>query len=362
MNKIIADWTKALSQFEYSNDENCVCSSYSLVVLLALLANGADGKTLKELTKSLGGHKTSELNSIIRDLSESLSENGQFISSNVVCTSSDYRDKILKNYEQLIRENFDAEIFAATNDTSLTNLVNNWVNEKTLGMIPSLVDSLDDDIKAVLMNALAFNGTWLEEYSENEITEKVVFHNSDGSEGEVTMLTHDEETYVEDKRVIGFIKEYDGFNYSFMGILPKAEGPDAMKDALKHIDIQDLYTHSKWGQVITSLPEFEVTTSQDLTSLLKEEGINRAFSDEAEFGNMVSSSDLKIDTVLQKAYIKVDRKGTEAAAVTAALMRCMSALPTEDEPITITLDRPFIYAVVNNSTGIPVFMGVVNKL
>ena len=65
---------------------------------------------------------------------------------------------------------------------------------------------------------------------------------------------------------------------------------------------------------------------------------------------------------IHKAHIELDRKGTKAAAVTAAMLTCGCALVFEDETKYVTLDRPFVYAIMHNETGLPIFTGVVNKL
>jgi serpin B len=103
--------------------------------------------------------------------------------------------------------------------------------------------------------------------------------------------------------------------------------------------------------------------------MLIDMGMDRPFDPMmAEFTEMMEPTDgngyqVWIGAVLHKTHIEVDRKGTRAAAVTAIEMdRCNAIAPIEEEPIRIILDRPFIYGIIDNATGLPVFLGCVNSL
>ena len=90
-------------------------------------------------------------------------------------------------------------------------------------------------------------------------------------------------------------------------------------------------------------------------------GIRQAFSPKADFSNM-SEEPFYVDDILHKTFIRVDKDGTEAAAVTAVMMKA-SAFFMQREKIMkkVYLDRPFVYAIVDTATGIPLFLGVVEK-
>ena len=106
------------------------------------------------------------------------------------------------------------------------------------------------------------------------------------------------------------------------------------------------------------MPEFKYDFGKDLTSLFKTMGIEKLFSPQADFSPM-SSEWLKMEAILHKAHIEVDSKGTKAAAVTIGIVTCGCA-PVMEEYRTVTLDRPFIYAIIHNETGLPVFAGIMN--
>ena len=77
---------------------------------------------------------------------------------------------------------------------------------------------------------------------------------------------------------------------------------------------------------------------------------------------MTDHMKLYIDDVIQKAYMKVDEEGTEAAAVTAIMVKLTSARPPM-EPIVMNVDRPFLFLIRNIDFGDKfVFMAKIGKL
>ena len=193
------------------------------------------------------------------------------------------------------------------------------------------------------------------------------FTSSDGKESQVTMLSDKESFYVELKGGVGFLKNYKGGDFAFVGILP----PEGMSNA----DYLGSFTGQEFAtsvlnkksdkDVYVKLPEFSYDYTSTLNPYLKNLGIQKAFLPEADFSGMVERSQelgVKIDSVLHKTHIELDRNGTKAAAVTAVMMAVNSVMPVEREKLEIYLERPFIYAIVDTKTGVPIFMGDVNKL
>lgn len=93
-------------------------------------------------------------------------------------------------------------------------------------------------------------------------------------------------------------------------------------------------------------------------------GMEEAFQPNANFTNMATTDTelLYINRVLHKTYIELDRSGTKAAAVTAVEMNGETASAEEEAPPSVILDRPFVYAIIDTETGLPVFMGTVNTV
>jgi serpin B len=110
-----------------------------------------------------------------------------------------------------------------------------------------------------------------------------------------------------------------------------------------------------WRQpyVDLALPTWEFRTQLSLTDPLKAMGMSTAFSEAADFSGM-SPRPLLISDVLQEVFVSVDEKGTEAAAATAVIMRATGA-PTDR--VTLTVDRPYLFWIVDRPTGALLFLG-----
>ena len=99
----------------------------------------------------------------------------------------------------------------------------------------------------------------------------------------------------------------------------------------------------------------------ELNPYLKNAGVNRAFSEDAQFGKMMQSSmPVYFDSVIQKTHIEVDRHGTKAAAVTGIIAKAGAAPINKN--LHIYLNRPFVYAIVDIENGMPFFMGVQSSI
>ena len=118
--------------------------------------------------------------------------------------------------------------------------------------------------------------------------------------------------------------------------------------------------------MVTQLPCFTYSYDLTLNDALIEMGMPTAFTEgAADFSPMVTDPDVKlfISNVIHKTYIELDENGTKAAAVTAVEMTCEScAEPEQREIKEVILDRPFVYAIIDTNTGMPIFMGTVNSV
>jgi len=128
-------------------------------------------------------------------------------------------------------------------------------------------------------------------------------------------------------------------------ILPDEGQFRTVEEALGPEMVREIVGNLTHGPVILSLPRFTYESAFSLNDALQKLGMTDAFDpDQADFSGMDGSQDLYIGSVLHKAFVSVDEQGTEAAAATAVIMELTSALP--DEPITFTVDRPFMTSSV----------------
>jgi len=113
-------------------------------------------------------------------------------------------------------------------------------------------------------------------------------------------------------------------------------------------------------RVALSLPRFRRESAFNLIPPLRQLGVAAAFGDHADFGGITDAGPLRIGAVAHKAYIDVDEQGTEAAAATAVVATALAAFGTP--PVTMIVDRPFLFAIIDTATGLPVFLGQVSRL
>ena len=144
-----------------------------------------------------------------------------------------------------------------------------------------------------------------------------------------------------------------------MALLPKDEDPKAVLTAIEDIEFSGLYKSQQFCPVEVTIPEFKYTCDCSLDSFMKKNGMTEMFSENADFSPM-STEWLKFEKVLHKATIEVERKGTKASAATMAVIEIGGFMPLNNPEVI--LDRPFIFAIVHDETGLPVFTGIVNQI
>ena len=349
----------------FSNGENLVFSPLSIFMLLSMAADSVNGAARQEILDVIGSERLSgsygdTISKIQRLFTDGTSSEGKkegkgsLVSANAVCVRNDLKEKVNPEYLRNLKK-YNSELFASEN---MIGDVNAWVKNNTKGMIESIADDSMRKMVMCLLNALAFDAEWKKKYDEDDIYDSD-FTNADGSISEVQMLDSKEQMYVENDRMIGFIKPYKDPEYEFMALLPKRKAKSAMAHAIRFLNISELYSSMSYKKVIVSMPEFCCDSKLNLKEYCKELGINTLFTDDADF-SPASRERLKVDAILHKAHVEVDRKGTKAAAVTMAGVVCAGAAVMEEAKI-VRLDRPFIYAVMHKETKLPVFVGIMNK-
>lgn len=361
----ITDISKAMLNNVYAEaiGENVVCSPFSFIMALAILLNAVEGDGRCEIKELISGSvSVREITEVLGRLQKELSvkdADGKFVSSNGVCIKADLMERILEEFKDVVIRNFEAELFVA--DSDMVVRINEWVNRKTDGMIPRLIDQANPNLKVALINAVSFMAEWEEPYELDDIYEDMEFTNCDRSVSKVTMLNSCEGEYIENDSYKGVVKNYRGGRYAFMALLPKRKGQTYFAKALADVDFVELYENRRGVDVYTQIPEFEISQNMELTAFCNSLGVKTVFTEQADFSGMTDGAQLMVDSVIQKAYIKVDRAGTKAAAATVEMCVMGCAMPFE-EAKEVYFNRPFVYAIVNTETGLPVFTGVVNRL
>lgn len=342
---------------QMASDENVMISPLSVMTALAMVSVGAENKTAVQMEQMFG----MELETLHPMLSTWLNALPNGAKTKVNLANSIW----LRQGDSAIREAFltenaktyHASIYRAAFDASTVSDINHWVKHETNDMIPKILDGLSADIRLILINAIAFDGKWVDAFHSNE-TFDAPFTQSDGTIRQVSMMHGEAPVYLESDDAVGFRKPYcDG--YSFVAVLPNAEQSIAEFIAgWTGERLTEWMDQAQYTTVHIGLPKFKSEYGIRLNHALQAMGMTDAFTDQADFSGICDDS-ICIDDVLHKTYIDVDENGTKAAAVTAVTMKTCALEPTESK--TVILDRPFVYMIVEDTTNIPLFIGTVTS-
>ena len=363
-----------LLRLQLGSDQNVMISPASIMIALSMAEAGANGDTRTQMAGLWGGENDPDGQlSYAAELLERLnSAEGVSLSAadSMWINREMLEGSINDSYIDVVRDYYDSEVNYRTFDAAAVEEINDWVYDKTDGMIDKILDDFDSDAAMVLLNAIAFDGLWQDQYNEYQVNEDGTFHNADGSTSDCTLLHGEEYYYLENGEATGFIKYYEGGQYAFVAILPKDESmsADEFLAGFTGDDFDALIgSQTTEYDVYATIPEFEYDWGTSISDTLKELGMVDAFSGQnADFNGIADFSDddrnLYIGDVIHKTHIELTAAGTRAAAVTAVMLDCAGVAMDPPEVRNVVCDRPFAYAIVDMTDATPVFIGTVNEV
>lgn len=343
--------------------ENMLISPLSVMLALAMTANGAQGDTRAEMETLLGGDLTLEqLNAYLLGYVDSLSSGNAYklrLANSIWFRDDESTLTVSPDFLKTNADYYGASAYKSPFDEQTVKDINNWTNQNTDGMIDRIMDEIDPITMMFLINAIAFDAEWAAPVYNTNI-ERCDFTSADGTVGKVDMMYTKENEYISDASATGFIKPYKG-KYSFVALLPN-EGidiyeyiagltPDALRETLNNAEHAD---------VVAGLPKFSYEYSVTMNDLLSDMGMPAAFDGgKADFSGIgqTSNGGLCLGSVLHKTFIDVSEEGTRAAAVTNSAPTVKGPSDTLDDPRYVILDRPFVYLIIDTATNLPIFMG-----
>jgi serine protease inhibitor len=344
-------------------NKNVFISPFSVSMALGMALNGADGSTLDSMKQALehSNFTMQEINESYKNISTILTHLDSkvvFQIANSIWCRNDFQ--VIPAFLNDCHEYFDAE--AASLDfssPSAVQTINNWVNSKTNGKIPTILDQIPPEVVMYLINAIYFKGTWTYQFDPAKTTD-AVFTPPTGNTVSCRMMNQ-KTTYAyhatEQAQIIDL--PYGNHSFSMTIILPK-EGINIDQFAAELTQRQwDTFVNSLDStEVDLSMPKFKVEYEKTLNDELSAMGMGIAFSDFANFSRIAHAS-LAISEVKHKTFVEVDEEGTEAAAVTSVgiTLTAMPLIPS------MHVDRPFIFAIREHQSGTILFIGkIVNPV
>jgi serpin B len=268
-----------------------------------------------------------------------------------------------EDYIATLKTRYAAEVFAGA---SLDD-VNGWVARKTDGRIPVILDRLDPDSSAVLLDAVYFKARWASVF-DSKLTRNEAFHLTRSQQAEVPLMNQTGRFSLVSRGGYRAVRlNYQIPELGLVVVLPDdIEGADAVANRLGANELAELFTALRDGKaqkpVALALPRFKSEFKADLVGPFRQAGMQKAFDQKAaDFSGMtgrpVAQERLYIGRIAHRAVIEVAEENTEAAAATAVVVRptAIPALPATPEPFRV--DRPFLFYLVDDATGAILFEG-----
>jgi serpin B len=359
-----------LLQFLNSQSGNLIFSPFSISEALAMTYAGARGETEQQMASAL--HFTLPQNNLhsafnaldqkLNGLSTGQSGSDQNFQLNIV--NSIWGQKgftFLPAFLDILSQNYGAGVrlldFENATEPSRQE-INNWVSDQTQQKIQDLLPegSVLPTTRMVLTNAVYFKAEWEYPFQAGN-TQNRPFTLADATQVDVpTMHEAAGFGYAESGGVQVVDLPYANSNMSMVIFLPENGSLDSFVNSLTTEKITDLLNSlSTTQEVSLDLPKFKFDASFNLNDALSTLGMPDAFtSGKADFSGMDGKKDLLIQGVLHKAFIAVDEQGTEAAAATGVVVG-LAAIPVNQ--VTVKVDHPFLFMIVDHDTGTVLFLG-----
>lgn len=337
-------------------DGNVVWSPFSVASALALAARGAEGTTKDEIVALLMGDKGARVESLVRLLErgERLAKAREDQDQPVIAVSntlwSDESVAIRPEFAQAIEDMPSGSVRPApfrADPEAARLMINSDVADTTRKLIPELLPAgtIKQDTVAALVNALYLKAAWRYKFEE-AATEPRTFHTPSGDVHVPTMWLSESLGYA----------QTDGWQVVALPAIGGVEATVLLPDAdLPEIDsstLQRLLDAPKRRKVSLRMPKLRLKLQAELTAVLNTLGVRTAFTNDADFSAM-SDDWLAIQAVIHETVLKIDEQGLEGAAATAVMMRALSL--NVEEPVEVTVDRPFLLLVRHSDSGVVYF-------
>ena len=350
-----------------NTNRNVFVSPSSISLALAMTYNGAEGKTREAMARVLEveGLSLNDVNNTFAELLRPPASADPKVKLKIANSLWAREGLTLKpEFLERTRQHYEAKVTALDfNSPAAPATINSWVKQKTDNLIDSIVDRIEPDAILFLINAIYFKGQWQKEFEKGK-TKPDQFHLLNGQQKEVPMMSQaGSYLYLEGKDFQAVSLPYGAGRISMYLFLPAKD--TTLNDFHKNL------TPAEWETWMQSfrmtpgdvmLPRFKVEYEVKLNDALKALGMAEAFDPAAaDFSGMAKVAEgqrIFISEVRHKAFAEVNEEGTKAAAVTSVTATLTSVM-VPPKPFVMKVDRPFFFAIRDNTTGSLLFMGSV---
>ena len=353
-----------------AEDGNLFFSPYSVSSALAMTYGGARDQTQAQIQAALHFPFTPDqlnpafnlltlnLDKLTQNAQDSTKKDFELNIANAIWGQVDF--KFLQTYLDMLAENYGAGmrlVDFAGNPEAARQGINDWVSQQTQDKIKDLIPLgvLDPLTRLVLTNAIYFKAAWMHPFDPKN-TAPGDFYKPDGSKVSVPMMHYTENTgYLISDGAIVVELPYQGGNISMLVLMPDPGTLPGFEQSLTPDRLAALASKIPVQNVQLSFPKFKIEASVSLAEVFKSMGMLDPFDPSAaDFSGMDGARDLFIQAIMHKAFVDVNEAGTEAAAATAVMV---GATSMQAEPVTVTIDHPFLFVLRDRTTGTILFMG-----
>ena len=350
---------------------NTVFSPASVASALRMALCGARGKTAAELARALhldGADRQADVATSGLRLVSAFGDGGPgsgsatFRAPNTVWVQSGLplRAEFTARLREAAATLADAD-FAAAPEAART-LINRVIAEQTEGKITGLLPpgAVGRLTRLVLASAVYLKAAWTQPFAVSATADAPFYPDGHDRPGLTVPMMHltAPQAYLRGDGYQAVLLPYRDIGLAMAVVLPDGL-LSALRPKVAAAGLGGLLAGTARHQVTLSLPRFRREAAFDLIPALRRLGVTDAFGDDADFSGITDAEPLRIGAVVHKAYIDVDEHGTEAAAATAIVMAGMAAFRAPP-PVTMVVDRPFLFAIIDTATSLPLFLGQVS--
>lgn len=321
-----------------------VWSPYSVASVLALLATGARERTLDQLVSLLGPHPEEQLN--VLDTATAPEEGLDLSALNGLYLREDLQ--VRPEFTERVRARVGAEIARVDfegDPEGVRTAINRRVSDVTRGIVQELLSpgTVHPGVRLTLVNALWVKMLWADPFTPGQ-TRDIRFHAPGGTHKVPTMHKVADLPYARTQGW-GMVSLEGEYGLTMDVLLPEETTPTPPTPTAEALT--SLYRERASSPMSLALPRFSVETDTGLLPLLASLGVRDLSTDEARFGG-ISDTPLKVDALLHQSVLRVNEKGAEGAAATAAVMVMSSVV--RPKPVRFVVDRPFVFVLRRHGT------------
>ena len=331
--------------------KNLLVSPIGIEIIISLCSNGAEGLTQEEMIKLFKYQTLDEVNSNANKIVNELDKDNVVKIANGILTKIHPNDKFIIKGRNEYKSNIE--------ELKNYNNVNKWVMNKTNGKIKKIIDNLSPDVMMVLLNAIYFEAFWKKQFDINHTYSKE-FYNFDNSKQYVDLmfLRGEKLSYYENDDIKAVKLDFNIPDNSINAIVILPKNDKFLEDSINYIIeifdenlfyniVENLNKESSITKVNLYLPKFELEYDVNLNEVLKDLGMIKAFEREAEFKGISNKLKLFINQIIQKNYININEKGTQACSASELEIMLESYLTKDETAKDFIANRPFLYILRN---------------